>query len=170
MKTKLSGLLDGELDKHDERLLFDALKRDSDLRDRWEEYLLIGEALKGKDMLGADIASRVMATLVDDPVVLAPRQTTRARGWQRSALALAATLAGVTVVGWMAFGTPGSQGPDAVALLAQNEPVVAQTVRTASGDMQEYLVAHQAQSSFLQFRGGTGNIRTVAATRPASAK
>jgi hypothetical protein len=36
--------------------------------------------------------------------------------------------------------------------------------------MQEYLVAHQAQSSSLQFRGGTEHIRTVAATGTAMAK
>lgn len=172
MKSKLSGLLDGELEEREESAVFDALKCDDVLRTRWQEYLLIRDALKGRVPLKTDITSRVMASLDDEPVVLAPPAKPRkpVESWQHAALALAATVAGVAVVGWMALGTLGGQSPNAVATLASNQPAVIQPVRQASREMQEYLVAHQAQSSLLQFRGGAEHIRTVAAMRTAASK
>lgn len=171
MKTRLSVLLDGELPGHDAQTVIDNLKCDEALRARWQEYLLIRDALKGRKSLDTDITSRVMASLKDEPVVLAPRLPTPRPAWQSSALALAATLAGVAVVAWLALGT--GQAPKQVAALARHEPAVvaqAPAVRRASRDMQEYFVAHQAQSSSLQFRGVTDNIRTVAIADMAPAK
>ena len=167
MKTRLSGLMDGRLEAQDEPALFDALRRDKTLRGSWQEYQLIGDALKGETLLDADITARVMDALADEPVVLAPRVSART-SWHGSALALAATIAGVAVVGWVALGSQGRQLP--VQTVAQQERAVVQPVRHVSRDMREYLVAHQAQSSSLQFRGGTKHIRTVAATGMAVAK
>lgn len=166
MKTRLSLLMDGELEEHENKAVFDALKRDANLRGNWQEYLLIGAALKGERSLDADITASVMDALRDEPVVLAPR--TSGREWRRTAMALAATVAGVAVVGWMALVPDGGQRP--TQTLAQREPLVVQPVRQVSREMQEYLVAHQAQSSSLQFRGGTEHIRTVAATGTAMPK
>ena len=163
MKDRLSGLVDGELEGHDAQAVLEKLNCDEGLRDRWQEYLLIRDALKGRSPLDADITSRVMGSLDDEPAVLVPRPALPPRqGWQRPALSLAATLAGVAVVGWLALGR--NNPPQAVATLAQNQPVAvsAEPMRQASRDMQEYLVAHQAQSSTLQLRGGTEHIRTVA--------
>lgn len=167
MKTRLSLLMDGELEEHENKAVFDALKRDANLRGNWQEYLLIGDALKGERSLDADIAASVMDALRDEPVVLAPQASGRTE-WRRTVMALAATVAGVAVVGWMALVPDGGQRP--VQTLAQKEPLVVQPVRQVSREMQEYLVAHQAQSSSLQFRGGTEHIRTVAATGTAMAK
>lgn len=169
MKTRLSGLVDGELAKHEEGALFDSLKSDAALCRRWQEYLLIRDTLKGGAVLDTDITARVMQTLSEEPTVIAPRRVVPRQGWRRSALALAATLAGVAVVGWMALGA--GQEPRLVATLAPQETAaVAQPVLQAARDMQEYLAAHEAQTSSLQFRGGTEHIRTVAAIRMASSK
>ena len=92
MKTKLSVLLDGELPGHDAQAVIDDLKCDDQLRVRWQEYLLIRDALRGRNALDTDITSRVMASLKDEPVVLAPRQAPRRDAWHSSALALAATI------------------------------------------------------------------------------
>lgn len=168
MKTRLSGLLDGEHARQDEPALFEALKRGDELRGRWHEYLLIRDALKGEKILDADITARVMASLRDEAAVLAPHASMR-HSWQRSALALAATVAGVAVVAWVAL-VPQSNLVS-IPALAQREPAAAvKPVRHAARDMQEYLAAHQAQSSSLQFRGGTENIRTVSTTGLATAK
>ena len=167
MKTRLSGFMDGELERHDEQALLDAMKCDNDLRRYWQECQLIGDALKHEPALGADITDRVMTSLRDEPVVLAPRPRP---GWQGTALALAATAAGVAVVGWMALGPPDGQVSIPLQAVAQRDAAAVQPVRLASRDMQEYLVAHQAQSAFLSFGGGAEHIRTVAATRIATAK
>ncbi|OHC63451.1 MAG: hypothetical protein A2045_04725 [Rhodocyclales bacterium GWA2_65_20] len=168
MKTRLSGLLDGEHARQDEPVLFEALKSGDELRGRWQEYLLIRDALRGERMLDADITARTMASLRAEPAVLAPHAAMR-HSWQRSALAVAATVAGVAVVGWVAL-VPQSnqvsipQASIAVQTLAQSEPPDVKPVRLDSRDMREYLAAHQAQSSSLQFLGGTENIRTVSTT------
>lgn len=155
MKTRLSGLMDGELEARDAAAVLEAAKRDAELRERWRQYQLIGDALKGGGALHRDITARVMDALEDEPVVLAPRRTAH-RDWPRMALALAASVAGVALVSWVALG-PRNENRAAADLVAAHAPAPAQP------EMQEYLVAHQAQAGSLQFRGGTENIRTVAA-------
>jgi sigma-E factor negative regulatory protein RseA len=157
VKTRLSELIDGELEAREARAVFDAVKRDAELRTRWQEYQLIGDILRGEKSLGSDVTARVMAGLDDEPVVLAPQR--QRQPWQRRALALAATLAGVAAVGWVALGPQSDSTP--VERTAQASAPAPQAAQDAA-DMREYLVAHQTQSSSLQFRGGAENIRTVA--------
>lgn len=159
MKTRLSELIDGELEAHEARTVFDAVKRDAELRGRWQEYQLIGDMLRGEKSLGSDITARVMAGLDREPVVFAPPPRRR-QPWQRTVLALAATFAGVAAVGWVAFGPQGDAMP--VERTAQASAPAPQAAHEDAGNMREYLVAHQTQSGSLQFRGGAENIRTVA--------
>ncbi|MDD5250549.1 MAG: sigma-E factor negative regulatory protein [Rhodocyclaceae bacterium] len=175
MKTRLSGLMDGELAEHEAQVLFAALRQDDELRGRWLEYQLIGDTLKGEKDLSTEMTARVMGALDAEPTVLAPRSSLRPEPWHRSALALAATLAGVAVVGWLALGTGQSVKPETVAQVTapQREASAVsavQPVREASLDMQEYLMSHEAQSSSLQFRGGAEHIRTVSVIETANSK
>lgn len=188
MKTKLSGLMDGELAEHDAQVLFAELRQDEALRSRWLEYQVIGDTLKGERNLGTELTGRVMAALDAEPTVLAPKASALHRKSLHSkVLALAATIAGVAVVGWLSLRTGqmppaetlAQQTPAPAAVLAVNDGssasasqavVAAEPVRQASADMQEYLIAHEAQSSVLEFRGGAENIRTVAAVGMAPAK
>ena len=180
MKTKLSGLMDGELAEHEAQEMFAALRQDPELRRGWQEYQLIGDTLKGERDLNVELTGRVMAALESEPTVLAPRSSRRRETMHRNLLALAATVAGAGVVGWLALGTNQSPQPENVAQIAAPSGVavarndaavvpVAQT-RPASSDMQEYLIAHETQSSLLEFRGGAEHIRTVAAVGMAPAK
>lgn len=168
MKPRLSELIDGELATGEVRVVFDAVKSDADLRRRWQEYQLIGDILRGEKSLGSDITARVMAALDDEPVVLAPRAA-RHQPWQRTLLAVAATLAGVAAVAWVAIAPQGEQGVPERTAQQQAAPTAVLSA-SQEADMREYLVAHQTQSSALQFRGGTENIRTVAAGGRASAR
>lgn len=161
MKTRLSGLIDGELEAREAAAVLDAVKGDTELRECWRRYQLIGDALKGGGSLHRDITARVMAAIDDEPVVLAPRRTVPDNGWSRTVLALAASVAGVALVAWVALGPRDDARPAAELAVA---PATAQVAAQApAGDMREYLAAHQAQAGSLQFRGGTENIRTVAA-------
>lgn len=190
MKTKLSGLMDGELAEHEAQELFAALRQDPELRGRWLEYQLIGDTLKGERDLGTELAGRVMAALEHEPTVLAPKASPRRDLWHRNLLALAATAAGIAVVSWLALGTRQAVEPETAAVAQRSAPLqiaatakkdesivavsdgasAAPVVRQASDDMQEYLIAHEAQSSLLQFRGGAEHIRTVAAFGMATSK
>lgn len=176
MEKKLSELVDGEQDPLDEQRLFDALRQNPALRARWRAYHLAGDALRGERNLSADIAGRVMAALKNEPVALAPRRNPR-QDWRQGAMAVAATLAGVAVVAWMALGSPGTSSTLPVQSWARNDAaaqparqVVAVAVAPVARDMQEYLVAHQAHSGRGMVRGATQHIRTVAATGSMAAK
>jgi sigma-E factor negative regulatory protein RseA len=118
--------------------------------------------LRGERGLDLDITARVMSALEQEPTVMAPMPR-RSQGWQRPALALAASAAGVAVVGWLAL-APGDGGfPVANGNLAgarQAQVVVAQTQSTPR--LQEYLVAHQAYAPSGVIGGAARNIRTVA--------
>lgn len=183
MKTKLSALMDGEAAEQEAQVLWAALREDEELRRRWLDYQVIGDALKGEGHLDHDLTGRVMQALEAEPTVLAPRTSPSSRAaWRRQAMALAASLAGVAVVGWLALG--GGRAPQReivaqqqvpaatiqTAVVPVSETIPASPIRQASPDMQEYLIAHEAQSSLLEFRGGAEHIRTVAAVGMAPAK
>ena len=154
MKEKISALFDGQLDDDEATRLFASSAGKTVLRQDCRSYQLIGDVLRNETSLDADITDAVMQRLLQEPTVLAPK---RRLAWQRPAMALAASLSGVAVVGWLAM----QQSQQvAVPTLAQNTPAPVRTV--AAHDMQEYVIAHQAQSANMQFQGGTEHIRTVA--------
>lgn len=167
--------MDGELSEDEAQALFVVLRSEDESRSRWLEYQLIGDTLKGEKYLSTELTARVMEALDAEPTVLAPRATMRRAPWHRSALAVAATVAGAGVVGWLALSTEQIAKPMAVAQLAtvQREPVsvaAVQPMRPASLQMQEYLSSHEAQSSSLRFGGGAKHIRTVAAIETATSR
>lgn len=167
MKNALSALLDGEAEEHEIRGLLTSLRADADLRRESSVYCLIGDSLRGETALDRDLVAGVMQALADGPVVLAPRA--RPSSVARPLLALAASVAGVAVVGWLALAPqqPGSTAP----VMAKNEQVLlraeklagvpAKVAPIAQGNMQEYLVAHQASISGLQLPSPAGHIRPV---------
>lgn len=110
MTNEISALVDGELGAGEEKPLFADLRQEQELRRRCCEYRLIGEAMRGEPGLGRDIAVQVMAAVREELVVLAP-QPRRTVVSQHPLWALAATVAGVAVVGWVAFGPQGAIAP-----------------------------------------------------------
>lgn len=165
MKIEVSVLLDGELEIHEVTGALAALKNAGDLREAWGDYQTIGAALRREDGLGRDITPRVMAALAEEPTVLAPR-IRRETAWQRPLVALAASAAGVAVVGWVALssGNGAEQSRGATFAQGQQAAKVATAVRPAGqGDLQEYLLAHQVNSPSSRLNGGTQHIRMVSA-------
>ena len=162
MKTRISALMDGELEQHEVAETLQALRRSEDLRREWREGQLIGAALRGERRLDLDVTARVMSALDTEPTVMAP--ASRAPAWQRPLLALAASAAGVAVVAWLALTPDGNSLPAGAGSLAAARPgpVVAQTQSTPR--LQEYLVAHQAYAPGGVIGGAARNIRTVAAS------
>lgn len=163
MKTRISALLDGELEGHEIADTLRALNRSEELRGQWCDCQVIGAALRGERRLDTDVAARVMSALDLEPTVtkLTPR---RQREWRRPALALAASAAGVVVVAWMALAPGGDGAPAATTELARvkQEAVVAPPQSTSR--LREYLLAHQAYSPGGVIVGGARNIRAVSAS------
>lgn len=160
MTKELSALLDGELEVHEEAGLWISLKADPHLREKWQNYKLIGDAIRDERSLACDITSGVMRELADEPVVFAPR-TKRVPTWSSAIMAMAASVAGIAVVGWLAL-TPQLHGGEQTAsahLKAAPVAVVAPPANSAG--IQEYVLAHQANAPGLHLQGGTQHIRTV---------
>ncbi len=164
MKTRLSTLLDDELERADVQHVCADLKRSKELRLERDMFFLIGDSLRSEGQLHIDMTDRIMAALEKEPVVLAPRKSI----WQRHVYAAAASVAGVAVVGVVAFSmyrqdaTSLPHGAQ-VAQLSAVPAVAAKGVsKQVSRDMQEYLIAHQAQSAGFNLGGGSSQqIRTV---------
>jgi sigma-E factor negative regulatory protein RseA len=164
MKEKISALLDDELDAAEIRQLCKSIRGETELRKACSTYLLIGDALRGESYLAMDMTPAVIGQLADGPFVFAP---SRRNEWQRPLLAMAATIAGVAVVAWVALAPQQAFRVQEVALqrpviVSQSEPRVASN----DGDMQEYLIAHQTHSGSFYLNGDTQHIRTVSASGP----
>lgn len=178
--SELSALLDGELEPHEAKPLFRAIGADASLREAWRTYALIGDQMRGEYAGNPDLTAGVMARLADEPVVLAPRNLPRA-GRSHPLLALAASVAGVAVVGWLAL-SDGTRSPAAESGLlavapapslalrqvAANDAPVARLAAPAREEMSEYLLAHQTQAAAFRLGDSADNIRTVSLTRRAA--
>ena len=164
MKTRISALMDGELEGDETAETLRALRRNPELRSQWCDCQLIGAALRGEAGLGVDVSARVMAAIEQEPTVMAPAPK-RILDWRRPALALAASVAGVALVGWLVLAPLGDglpAGPTGLAAGARQGPPLAQAPSTPR--LQEYLLAHQAHAPGGAVVSGARNIRTVAAS------
>jgi sigma-E factor negative regulatory protein RseA len=165
MTKELSALLDGELEMHEEAALWATLKAEPQLRGRWQDYKLISDAIRAEANLGSDLTAKVMRDLADEPVVLTPR-IRPSKTWSSAIMALAASVAGVAVVGWLAL-APQAQTGGTTALVAakqQQQSVAVASTNAGQQGLQEYVLAHQANAPGLYLQGGTQHIRTVSVT------
>ena len=174
MKAKISALMDGELDAHELSEPMSALGQDADAFETWRTYHLISDALQGRAMLANDCLRRVAARLAEEPTLIGPlpadvARPERARWFVPSALA--ASVAAVALVGWMAFAPQQSTGPLLVPLAKAPQPaqVAARAAPPApvrlpmTAATRDYLIAHQALSPRNSLQGMAPFVRSVAA-------
>ena len=161
MKDRISAFMDGELDDRAAGAAIEAMGRDAEARDAWRTYHLISDALRDGRLLSSDFTERVARQLAAEPTVLAPR---RLQPQPRAWYALAASVAAVALVGWLAFAP--QQAP--VAPVAQQAPALAQAAAPAKPALvplpsgtNDYLLAHQAFSPRVSFQGMAPYVRTV---------
>jgi sigma-E factor negative regulatory protein RseA len=162
MKEKLSALIDGELGGEDLRAHLGRLRADPELRNAWDAYHLIGDALRGQ--ISPEIAARVVARLREEPTVLAPRpgkgNPLGRFGWY--AMSAAASVAAVAFVVWTA--SPGwraeeqlAGGPAAATAAA---PVASLVSIEPHPEVENYLLAHQPYSHRSAMQGIATYVRT----------
>jgi sigma-E factor negative regulatory protein RseA len=157
MKQRLSAMMDDAAEDHECDSCVKRLKDDPELRATWEVYHLIGDALRGHT--APDVAERVQQRLVAEPTVFAPRaiEPPRRRA-TRYALSMAASVAAVALVGWMALPLVERKPSPAVTAQLPEPPLVAVPVAQGVGD---YLLAHQRFSPALAIGGIAPYIRSV---------
>jgi sigma-E factor negative regulatory protein RseA len=173
MKDRISTLMDGELDDRSAAQLIEGLGRDRESMETWRSYHLIGDAMRDTRLLSPGFTSRLSEKLAAEPTVIAPRRiAAESRRWF-SPLPVAASVAAVSLVGWLALNPPQQGGPlvDQVAKapsapapvqapmqpVAQIKPATV-PLPTAAND---YLLAHQGFSPRLSLQGMAPYVRTV---------
>lgn len=142
MKETVSTLMDNELDNEDVAQAVQAIKADPTLKSAWDEYHLIGEALRSGQVSHAatSVAQRVSEKLRDEaPIVVLPRPK-EARVKALGAVALVACLSVIAVVSWPHFTNRDGLAP----YLSTAEPAAVSS-QPVSLDSEEapYLLAHQ---------------------------
>ena len=189
MKSKISALMDGELERHEAAALLEALRSEGEMRDAWRAYHLIGDAMHDTRLLSAGFSGRVAARLAGEPTVMAPARLApveRPRWQLLSAAASVAAVAMVTSV-WFVL----QDGADPASQVAQanktTAPLAAQATRTAPPAVQatakaaapaapgpppdsanDYLYAHQGYSPRNSLQGAAPYVRMVSGeARPA---
>jgi len=161
MGERISRLMDGDLDDAAAEAAFQELKQPDGV-EAWVCYHVIGDALRRTTDPAPGFAARFAVRLASEPTVLAPMP--RHANQLPFAWAVAATVAAVMVVGWVAVST---LDPQPTALARARE---AATVRSAQGAPQpvsaDYLLAHQEYSPTTQIQGVGPYLRSVSAGVP----
>ena len=158
MKERISQLMDGELDDKSAADLIATLSREGEAAEAWRTYHLIGDALRGTAPLSDDFTARVAWKLADQPTVLAPgRIRPEPRRWF-TASAVAASVAAVALVGWLAFAP---QNEIARAPVAKVAPEAQPAIVPLPDAANDYLLAHQGFSPRVYLQG-VAYVRTVA--------
>jgi len=157
---EISQLMDGELDAHHVDGVCAGL-RESRCVETWMCYHVIGDAMRGSAAPTPGFSARFAQRLAAEPTVLAPQRRKTAPA--AMALAVAATIAAVSVVGWVALTT---MPVPATAITAARQ---AASVRAADARRpvdNEYLLVHQEYSPTTAIQGVRPYLRAVAAIEP----
>jgi sigma-E factor negative regulatory protein RseA len=180
VKERISALMDGELDERAADEAIRALRGEGsgagEALDAWRTYHLISDAMRDTRLLSAGFTARLAERLAAEPTVIAPANLRRAPA-KRFALAAAASVAGVGLVGWLAFApqpqvSQVAQAPKPQQVQKPQQPAMAGTVNliplpSATND---YLLAHQGFSPRMSLQGMAPYVRTVAEHPDESAK
>jgi sigma-E factor negative regulatory protein RseA len=171
----ISALMDGELDEHPAQREIALLKNDPELRERWDTFHLVGDALRGEPMISAGFSAAFAQRLAAEPTVLAPRRTSRqAKRVTTYALSAAASVSAAALVAWVAMSGPNADtmvagsGSEGRAGVAGGPAAAIPASVSTDGTMNEYFLAHQGFSPSTAIQGLAPYIRTVSATRPAA--
>ena len=160
MKEILSAWMDSELGGEQTGSLLPQIKRDAQLRRDWDCYHLIGDAMRG--VQGPDLCAAIRTRLEAEPTVLAPQRRSKAERMRWTALSLAAGVAAVAFVGWIALS--GTQ-QNAVQVAVATPPRAEQVAVPAGEGANDYLLAHQRYSPSNAMQGVASYVRTVAEER-----
>ncbi|HEX7813079.1 MAG TPA: sigma-E factor negative regulatory protein [Burkholderiales bacterium] len=158
---RISAFLDGEVEDNEISAQLARLKQDPALREAWDTYHLIGDAMRGDAGVAPAFMSRFSAALAQEPTVLAPKAPVRKSGARRIALPLAASFGGVALVAWMALSNNPLMPREEKLAANQPQPVVQAAVKPANGAVNDYLLAHQQFSPSTTMQGVASYVRTV---------
>ena len=161
MPESISRLMDGEVDDTEFEVVCGQLRR-PDAIATWVCYHVIGDTLRGGRSPTPGFASRFATRLASELTVIAPHaQPTRP---VPLAWAVAASVAAVSVVGWVAYATLDTS-QTAIAKAREAATVRAAQVRPPAVPA-DYLLAHREYSPTVPIEGIGPGLRTASAIGP----
>jgi len=166
----ISALMDGELEDNEAQREIARLKSDGLARERWDEFHLVGDALRGEPLLSSGFNESFAQRLAAEPTVLAPRRLPATpRRMVTYALSAAASVSAAALVAWVALSPT---APNGVGEIAKSGTIMIPAGSTqplpsvpSDGRMNEYLLAHEGVSPSTTFQGVAPYIRTVSTIR-----
>lgn len=167
MNEQLSALIDDEIALAEATHLLAAVQSNKHLSEAWSQYHLIGDAMRGTPAFSADFKQNLMQKIDLEATVLSPNalggrtELPVAKTKLPASWSIAASVAAVMVVGWMAVQQQPMLGSDmkvaailqpAAIKTAEVAPVI--TEKATVAEMKEsipteYLIAHQAAAPSL---------------------
>lgn len=170
-REELSSFMDGEMESDRIDELVSACCKAGELREDWTVYHCIGDVLRSEDMAihSGRLASAISTRLADEPFVVAVPRRPAAHVSIRRAASLAAAVAGVAVVTYIAQtrwnGADGNapQLAGATAPAISTAPAVPPVAAVAAPAVsREFLAAHRQYSGGIAMQGMVGQVRNVA--------
>jgi len=145
MSEQISALMDDEIELEDALHVVASLQSSKHDAEAWSCYHLIGDAMRGNALLGADFKHKLMLRIEQEPTVLAPNAT-KANGEKMAGFkgklpatwSIAASFAAVMVVGWMAMHQQVQPDNAMPAMEVAQADAVEQPIPS------EYLMAHRS--------------------------
>lgn len=157
MIEKISALVDGALDSEEVMQIIASMQTNKQAAEAWHHYHLIGDAMRNTTQLSPNFKQNLMQQLALEPTVLAPgtvHTKIQKNDSPKTALpmrwAIAASVAAITVVGWMALQiqTEPLQNISPIAKRADNNTTITALVSAKPAKSPEipsdYLTAHQS--------------------------
>lgn len=149
MNETISALMDGELERDEARQAIRGLANDASRRASWDEYHLIGAAMRGEFTGEVErrqqSAQAIFVRLAAEPTVLAPvaMKIAPVEKRTRMALAMAASVVTVSAIAVVAFKQQsGMVAPVQLVQQVAPAPVVQQT-SAAEVRVNDYLAIHR---------------------------
>lgn len=158
LKQQISRFVDNELDLQQALSLIPEVSKNAELKKKLNRYQLVSQALKSEEgvILKSDFAEKISEQIKQEPVYFIPQKKARIT-WQKTSLAVAASLALVAVMAPKIIkqNTPDAQDVLMVAQQNQQQPVEMNSAeqrrqqllrlrqqRRANQRLNDYLLAH----------------------------
>ena len=174
---QISALIDGELQSANAERELERVKQDPALRETWDTYHVIGDAMRGSALLSPGFEARLSKRLAAEPTVLAPRPrpSRRIPPSVSYALSAAASLSAVAAVAWVALSGNVAGTEDEHSAIARARapapaavtvaPVMATVASPQDTRAHDYLLAHQGVSPSTVLQGVAPYVRMVTMTQ-----
>ncbi|KRH78738.1 anti-RNA polymerase sigma factor SigE [Ferrovum sp. JA12] len=99
MKTEnISAFMDNEADAQVEKEILSQWKSDSSVREKWNQYHLIGEVVRDREVHHVNLTNRIFDALADEPTVFVPQKKRQATAKDPSVNKWVAIAAAIFVV------------------------------------------------------------------------